>query len=277
MKLFYFFNLPYPKSSSSKEIFLISLLIALTVYFFIIVFQPFGTYTYQHPHKNLILAPYSIIAFITFSFSKIVVGKSTIKKWNVFKEIISIFLILLISSIFNYIYSIYFINHSDFNWYRFLFMCYCSYMIGLPICMIYFFATFSFKMNYLTEKYNEKWDEIIEIGQEKNTQIQSIQLNELYIPNANLNFIFAKSEGNYCSIGFLNEENQVEKKLIRITLSYIENVLSEKNIIRCHRSYLINPIHIISKKGNAQGYMLRLKNVEEEIPVSRNYLSSIIE
>lgn len=277
MKIFSFLNLPYPKASSLKEIFLISMFIALTVYFFIIVFQPFGTYTYQHPHKNLILIPYSVIAFFSFSLSKILIGKTPLKKWNVKREIISILLILFVSSIFNYIYSLYFINHSNFNWYRFLFMCYCSFMIGLPICMIYFFATFSFKMNYLTQKYDEKWDEIIEIGERQEIQTQSIQLNELGIPNAHLNFIYAKSEGNYCNIGFINNENQFEKKLIRITLSSIESILIDKNIIRCHRSYLINTIYIISKRGNAQGYKLKLKTVEEEIPVSRNYLSSIIE
>ena len=275
MKILSYFLLPYPKPTTNKEIISISLLVAVTVYFFIAVFQPFGTYIYQHPYKYLILAPYSIIAFFNFSIVKLIIKKSKFKKWNVGLEIGSIIFILFVSSIFNYTYSIYCINFSNFNWYRFLFMNYCTFTIGVPICLIYFFGTFSVRMKSITDKIDESFDVIIQNG---STELETIgiTLSDFQINDISQNFVLAKSDGNYCSVFFLNETNQIVKKIVRISLSNLESQLVSNRIIRCHRSFLINSNFIQSKKGNAQGYKLKLQHIEDLVPVSRNYLSSLI-
>ena len=53
----------------------------------------------------------------------------------------------------------------------------------------------------------------------------------------------------------------------------LESALSPySNIIKTHRSFLVNLLHIHSVSGNAQGYKLHLSNFDEPVPVSRNMI-----
>ncbi|AYZ14801.1 hypothetical protein EGY05_24010 [Chryseobacterium arthrosphaerae] len=75
--MFSFALYPYPKSESFREIFISSLGAGISVYLFLIIFQPFGTENFQHPYKFLLLFPYCIIfgtaffitSLMTFRFS----------------------------------------------------------------------------------------------------------------------------------------------------------------------------------------------------------------
>jgi len=72
----------YPFSNTfelkaSKANWFSSILIATLVYLFLIVFQPFGTYNYQHSFKYILLIPYSIIAFTVFFVNSFLKGKKS--------------------------------------------------------------------------------------------------------------------------------------------------------------------------------------------------------
>jgi len=67
----------------------------------------------------------------------------------------------------------------------------------------------------------------------------------------------------------------LSKQTFRSTLSKLADELLVYNIVRCHRSYLVNINAIKSVSGNAQGLKLQLKNTEQIIPVSRKYISKI--
>ncbi|MDD4697250.1 MAG: LytTR family DNA-binding domain-containing protein, partial [Fermentimonas sp.] len=84
---------------------------------------------------------------------------------------------------------------------------------------------------------------------------------------------FAKSEGNY--IEFYLRDVNVDKIVKRLTLKELESALEPfPEIIRTHRSYLVNTNQIKGVEGNAQGYKLKLKSYEGTIPVSRNMIGS---
>jgi len=88
-------------------------------------------------------------------------------------------------------------------------------------------------------------------------------------------FIFARVDGNYVEFYVIDEKGYISRQIKRNTLKSVEKQLqSFKNIIRIHRSFLINIDHISSVKGNAQGYRLTINGFEEPIPVSRNYIQS---
>jgi len=87
-------------------------------------------------------------------------------------------------------------------------------------------------------------------------------------------FIFAKSMDNYCIVYFY-EGNRVKKEIVRITLGKLAELLTGANIYRCHRSYLVNFDKILSKEGNAQGFLLRFEDMEEYAFVSRSMLHSV--
>jgi len=67
-------------------------------------------------------------------------------------------------------------------------------------------------------------------------------------------------------------ENQVlRSRMLRSTLRKMEDALAAwPQFFRCHRTYLVNFDTIEKVSGNAQGYRLHLRDLEETIPVSRN-------
>lgn len=88
-------------------------------------------------------------------------------------------------------------------------------------------------------------------------------------------FIFARVDGNYVEFYVLDENGNIGRQIKRNTLKSVEKQLKAfKNIIRIHRSFLINIDYITSVKGNAQGYRLTVDGLDELIPVSRNYIQS---
>jgi len=89
------------------------------------------------------------------------------------------------------------------------------------------------------------------------------------------NLLFVEAMQNYVSIYFLKED-KIQKEIIRTTLSNVEKQLSDTPIIRCHRSYLVNPNQIQKVEGNAQGLRLTLHQLEEtQVPVSRKYIPAL--
>ncbi len=85
------------------------------------------------------------------------------------------------------------------------------------------------------------------------------------------NLAYVTSQGNYASF-FLKNEGDFKEKIIRITLTKIAIELKDySNIIRCHKSYLVNINHVNDISGNARGYLLKLDFVPINIPVSRKF------
>jgi hypothetical protein len=91
------------------------------------------------------------------------------------------------------------------------------------------------------------------------------------------NIVSIKSADNYIEI-FYMENDSLEKKLIRSTLKNIESQLvHRRSFIRCHRTRIINCIHIVKLARNYSGYCLKMNFLEEEIPVSRQYITQVKE
>jgi len=88
------------------------------------------------------------------------------------------------------------------------------------------------------------------------------------------NIVAVEAIENYVNVYYVFE-GSVQKKMMRNTLSQIEQQLSESNeFYRCHRSFIVNVSKIKSVEGNSQGYRLSLEGLEEPIPVSRNKIAA---
>jgi hypothetical protein len=86
------------------------------------------------------------------------------------------------------------------------------------------------------------------------------------------NIVAVKSADNYIEIYFL-EDGSARKKLIRNSLKNIELLLiSQKGFLRCHRTSIVNALHISKLARSYSGYNLIMRNFEDKIPVSRQYL-----
>jgi uncharacterized protein YunC (DUF1805 family) len=90
------------------------------------------------------------------------------------------------------------------------------------------------------------------------------------------NLLYLESAENYVSICYLNK-GKVSKFLHRETLKKIEENFSGTEIIRCHRSYMVNfeKIKVIRKEKD--GLKLEFDNPSVmDIPVSKTYITSVM-
>jgi hypothetical protein len=85
-------------------------------------------------------------------------------------------------------------------------------------------------------------------------------------------FLFAKADGNYLML-YMYNGNDLIQLLKRITITEFEKQLGViDQIVRTHRSYIVNLSFLEHVKGNAQGYQISLKHGNFTIPVSRNMI-----
>ncbi len=91
------------------------------------------------------------------------------------------------------------------------------------------------------------------------------------------NLFYIESAENYVSICYLNK-GKVSKYLLRDTLKKMEDTFSATEIIRCHRSYIVNfeKVKVISR--DKDGLKLEFDNqAVTDIPVSRTYVNSVMQ
>jgi len=96
---------------------------------------------------------------------------------------------------------------------------------------------------------------------------------ELRINASDVRFVEAMQ--NYVTVWFV-QNGKVTKEVLRTTLTATEKQLENTDIIRCHRSYLVNVDCIKTVSGNAQGLKLKLEDIADvEVPVSRSFISEV--
>ncbi len=122
-------------------------------------------------------------------------------------------------------------------------------------------------MQQQLEDYKEDiLNKSIEFGPDNNSENFSLLVGEI---------VYIKSADNYVEIVY-KEEDTVKKKLIRNTLQNIEMQIKQYSVfLRCHRTCIVNLIYVEKLTRSANGYFLKIKGFEEDIPVSRKYLLNI--
>ena len=82
---------------------------------------------------------------------------------------------------------------------------------------------------------------------------------------------FIESLGNYLKVFWEDSNGRLQNIVVRKSLTELEKELEGFNyIFKCHRSYVVNTHKIQKVSGDSQGLKLRLKNIEQTIPVSRS-------
>ncbi|MGA6120960.1 LytTR family transcriptional regulator DNA-binding domain-containing protein [Sphingobacterium anhuiense] len=271
----------YPESRSGKEIILTSSLVGILFYILLIVYQPFGTSQFEHTFKYLLLAPYAIIT--TFSFYIVnILSMQWKKKWTTGREILKIFLILFIISILAYFYNTLFLSRVRLSFENFLYMFAYSVAIGTPVSCIYILAKYIYLSNnsqFNEEEGNLESDNIADtdhcLAIERSLKLCIISENSnIFMEIAVEDFVFAEAADNYCVLHFY-ENDILKNEIIRISLTKLLDQIQRDNIRKVHRSLIVNLKKVIKFKGNTSGYSITLENMNKELRVSRNYISSV--
>lgn len=88
---------------------------------------------------------------------------------------------------------------------------------------------------------------------------------------------FVKSSDNYVEINYI-EEGKLKKRLVRNTLRNVELQLKPfGNFVRCHRNCIVNICHVENISTYCKNHTLTIKDNNENLPVSRQYLLKIKE
>ena len=86
--------------------------------------------------------------------------------------------------------------------------------------------------------------------------------------------LFIKSEDNYVELFYLSKD-KVRSELLRNSLKTIEDAYKDtKYLVRCHRSYMINPSQIVKIIDKKPQPVLDLWH-SISIPVSGKYMDSL--
>lgn len=93
---------------------------------------------------------------------------------------------------------------------------------------------------------------------------------QVRISLADADLLFLESADNYVSILYLNE-GHVKKSLIRNNLKALEDEQLPENIIRCHRSYMINLKNVEYIQKYKRSYQVKIKGYNILLPVSQKY------
>jgi hypothetical protein len=91
------------------------------------------------------------------------------------------------------------------------------------------------------------------------------------------NLLYLESAENYVSICYINKD-KVSKYLLRDTLKKIEGTFTGTEIIRCHRSYMVNFEKVKVIRRDRDGLKLGFDNpLVTDIPVSKTYVNPVME
>lgn len=98
------------------------------------------------------------------------------------------------------------------------------------------------------------------------------EYHKLRLVIASESIVFIKSEDNYVQIYYV-DQGRIKKFVLRSSMRSLEEQLTKKGMIRCHRSYFINPSYVSVVRKNSAGLIvaqLKFDNLDS-IPISRKY------
>ena len=267
---------PVPILETAKEKWAFVVLSGLFSIFFINVFVPFNMNLWWPVNQSwqslLVLSGYALlgvgILLISQFFLRPWFGPRHYRLWSFL--LWTLFELVLISIVISIVYEVLLRNRiqffSDFISDILLTVRY----VGLVMCILYCIAIPIMisrrqvaRVTALQKSLNrhEQDTRLLTINDENGKPVLSV-------PGSNL--IYVKSEDNYVAVIY-RAGDKIKKALIRSTLKKLENYLASDNIIRTHRSFMINMQNIGEVKRTSRGFMIKMKQVNEKIPVSPNY------
>ncbi len=156
-----------------------------------------------------------------------------------------------------------------------------AFIILLPYVIYWLYLSFKEKYNLLekmsiirpgnSENINERQNAVtwsmIPFRDEKGILRFSVKQEDL---------LYLEAADNYVLIHYLDGDKQL-KYMIRTTLKRIEQEFSAKNLVRCHRSFMINIDHVRTIRKEKEGLIINFESpVNITVPISKTYLDVFI-
>ena len=267
---------PYPfYYEELKKVLFILCCLAIVSFLFTYLFEPFNVNVAEHKINSLWIVVLHSVIPIPIAFVYVYFLKKSVKKienWTLGKEFLHLAIILFLIGLASFLIRDFIYTNPD-NWsLRYLWEeIRNTFLVGSLLLIIILplnLERLIYKHSTVLKKIPIKQQNTKEVN--TIAQIQTPIIEEKFELDIQT-FLFAKVDGNYLEI-FYNTSNGFEKHLKRLTLKEFDDQLSTfPFIFKVHRSYIVNLKAITSISGNAQGYVLNIKDYTKgTIPVSRS-------
>ena len=272
-------NQSYPGIGEVREAIRENFFIGLFVAAFLYLVRPFGFDTYDGNHLWLLCLGFGLVTYVmSVAFNFIVTDilglRGDTPFWKLKHWILTMVLLILWIAAGNYVFSLFLMGKNYFDIREFLAMLYSTAIIGIfPIGIYGFLNQMRLQKKYESLAHDIKThqdhlnikDEIFSITSQRQEDIRTFKKSS---------FRYAQAMQNYVRI-FSFTDAGIQQEIIRISITAMETQIADQHIIRCHRSFIVNLDHVVDISGNAQGLKLKLNAIDEEIPVSRSYISKV--
>lgn len=248
--------------------------VSLGIFLFLLFFQPFQIQNPDFNNRLIILATFGAITLVLLSIFRVVIPSIFITafseaRWTILKEIIIDLLFVICNSVAFAFFA------------RYVGRIPMTFPIVINIVIISITAAAVVVVTnqfYLLKKKVQK----LEQNPEEDNKIESVEAaKEIEFESENKTeyftlfleqLILIKSANNYIEVIYKHND-QIKKKLIRNTMKTTEYLLKKyPEIIRCHRSCMVNKNYIKKVSRGSDGLVLNLFEYPQEIHVSRQYV-----
>jgi len=281
-------NQPFPFEGGGNKNWILTVSISSFVALFLLIFEPFGIENYEHEYKTLIILGYGLVTALAmilayFVFPRFFKHYFSEEHWTIKRELLTLFGVVTLISLFNFLYG--YVLCLECRTFQNGVWDAVQLSVGSTFAVAFFPIVVSVFMiqNQLTKRHLETavhvnrqlMLKLAEINKPQNTSQTLEQANSLVLAAERL--VCVRANDNYADF-FYHSPNGIRKEMVRQTLKNIENEFdSDKTIVRCHKSYIVNLSFVKHISGNAQGYKLHLDYVDFDIPVSRNLSKMVLQ
>jgi hypothetical protein len=263
---------PLPLNLSIVNIIIGSITFGAFVFFFLIIFKPFGLQVLSGKDLIKVTSGYGLVTtgYMTIH-SLMIVIILTEKNWTVGKEILNTLIIIAMIGLCNYLYHSFYSSQKLILFELIEFQLEVLVVSFIPISLIILL-----RQNILLKRHIKEAEEINRKANWKSPDDRNDKLVVISAQNPgndfscnSSNILFFRAMDNYVIIHFIKDSDYL-KEVIRTTLKKTKEDMNEyPNFFHCHKSYIVNLDKVIKVSGNAQGLKLHLDHTEEIIPVSR--------
>lgn len=267
----------------------VRMILFTTVYslVFINIFRPFNSETWIPNNNSTNYFMYSslmvLVGMVVVSLSRIIMGVVVKRVQLTFPDYV-IWLVsdaVIVSIFYTFIaYKVGFVDNylndnTEMTLWEAIFSIFgrstanCAWMLLIPYTVSLLFLDNQYLRNKLKEIGNKGLDSnIVHLKDEKGEIRLSINIE---------NILYAESADNYVTVKYINNDKIVDF-LLRTNLKKLSDDLRDTPIQRCHRSFMINLLHVTSLKKDQTEFVIQFDTTSiKDITVSKTYQDSIME
>lgn len=255
-------------------------LISLGMFFFVLFFQPFDYQMVDFNDRMIFTLGFAVITFLILVIFRIIMPVSLTSRIHaeslkISNEVGLIILIWVFISCANMFY-IHYVGKVDLD-----------LSIGVMVALYSAFPSIILKLADVNRALREQLrhfvrrnikleHDLANAAQHSNEPVvlmSDAQTDKIELPPDDIMLI--KSADNYVEI-YYKSDDKVEHKLLRNTLKNMQQALRDQDDFRrCHRTCIVNTAYIVSLTNSYKGHRIKMLDMEEEIPVSRQYILGI--